>query len=161
MNTLTKWNPFHRSSGMWNPWETLEDMENQFETAFGRLPARFNGNKEENLVATEWAPLVDIAEDEKEYMVKVELPEIKKDQVKVTVDDGVLSISGERKFEKEEKNKKYHRIERSYGSFLRSFSLPDGADGAKINAEFKDGVLVVRVPKTETAKTKAVEVKVN
>ena len=80
--------------------------------------------------------------------------------MKVTVENGVLTITGERKFEKEEKGKKYHRIERSYGNFLRSFTLPDGSDGTKINADFKDGVLQVHLPKTEKAKSKAVEVKV-
>jgi HSP20 family protein len=75
--------------------------------------------------------------------------------VKVSVENGVLTITGERKFEKEEKDKKYHRIERSYGNFFRSFTLPEGADGAKVSAEFKDGVLKVHLPKSEEAKTKA------
>ena len=79
----------------------------------------------------------------------------------VTVENGVLTIMGERKFEKEEKDKKYHRIERSYGNFLRSFALPDGADGTKVSAEFKDGVLKVHLPKSEKAKPKAVEVKLS
>ena len=85
---------------------------------------------------------------------------MKKDDVKVTVENGVLNITGERKFEKEQKDKKYHRIERSYGSFFRSFTLPEGADGAKVSAEFKDGVLKVRLPKDGKAKGKALEVKV-
>ena len=112
------------------------------------------------MTITEWAPSVDIIEDEKEWLVKADLPEVKKEEVKVTVENGVLTITGERKFEKEEKDKKYHRIERSYGNFLRSFTLPDGADGSKVNAEFKDGVLKVHLPKGEKAKPKAVEVKV-
>ena len=103
---------------------------------------------------------MDIIEDDKEWLVKADLPEIKKEDVKVTVENGVLTITGERKLEKEEKDKKYHRIERSYGNFLRSFTLPDGADGSKVNAEFKDGVLKVHLPKGEKAKPKAVEVKV-
>ena len=112
------------------------------------------------MTITEWAPFVDIIEDEKEWLVKADLPEVKKEEVKVTVENGVLTITGERKFEKEEKDKKYHRIERSYGNFLRSFTLPDGTDGSKVNAEFKDGVLKVHLPKGEKAKPKAVEVKV-
>jgi HSP20 family protein len=84
---------------------------------------------------------------------------VKKEDVKVTVENGVLTITGERKFEKEE-DKKYHRIERSYGNFLRSFTLPDAADSSKVTAEFKDGVLKVHLPKSEKAKPKAVEVKV-
>jgi len=99
-------------------------------------------------------------ENEKEYLVKADLPDVKKENVKVTVENGVLTITGERRFEKEEKDKKYHRIERSYGNFLRSFTLPEGADGAKVNAEFKDGVLKVHLPKSETAKPKLVEVKI-
>jgi HSP20 family protein len=104
--------------------------------------------------------LVDITEDEKEWVVKADLPEVKKEDVNVTVENGVLTITGERKFEKEEKDKKYHRIERSYGNFLRSFTLPDAADSSKVTAEFKDGVLKVHLPKGEKAKPKAVEVKV-
>ena len=112
------------------------------------------------MTVTEWAPSVDITEDEKEYLVKADLPEVKKEDVKVTVENDVLTITGERKFEKEEKEKKYHRIERAYGHFLRSFSLPDFVDGSKVSADFKDGVLKVHLPKTEKAKPKAVEVKV-
>jgi HSP20 family protein len=79
----------------------------------------------------------------------------------LTVEDNVMSISGERKYEKEEKGKKYHRVERAYGSFMRSFTLPDAADGSKVNAEYKDGVLNVRLPKSEKAKPKSIEVKVS
>ena len=86
---------------------------------------------------------------------------MKKEDVKVTVENGVLTIAGERKFEKEETKKKYHRVERSYGSFVRSFALPDLAEGDRIKAEFKDGMLTVHVPKSEKAKTKQIEVKVS
>ena len=84
-----------------------------------------------------------------------------KEEVKVTVEGGVLSISGERKAEKEEKDKKYHRIERSYGTFVRSFTLPEGAATDKVSAEFKDGVLKVHLPKDEKAKPKSIEVKIS
>ena len=156
MTNLTKWTPFTR----WDPFKEMEEMANRMGTVFGLAPTRVPTGTEETMTVPEWSPLVDITEDEKEYIVKTELPEVKKEDVKVTVEEGVLTISGERKFEKEEKGKKYHRIERSYGSFLRSFSLPDAADGSKINAEFKEGVLKVHLPKTEKAKPKAVEVKV-
>ena len=92
--------------------------------------------------------------------MKAELPEVKKEDVKVTVEEGVLRISGERKFEQGEKNKKWHRIERSSGLFLRAFALPAGADGTKVAADYKDGVLTVHLPKTAEAKPKAIEVKV-
>jgi len=103
-------------------------------------------------------PPVDIEESEKEYMIKAELPGMKKDEVKVKVEGGTLSISGERK---EEKDKKYHRVGRSYGAFSRSFTLPEGALAEKISAEFKDGVLMVHLPKEEKAKAKTIEVKVS
>lgn len=113
------------------------------------------------MTVAEWSPLVDITEDEKEYLIKAELPEVKKEEVKITVQDDVLTISGERKYEKEEKGKKYHRVERAYGSFVRSFTLPEDADGTKVAAEFKDGVLKVHLPKSEKAKPKSIEVTVS
>lgn len=119
-----------------------------------------NGEKKEAISVAEWSPLVDITEDEKEYIVKAEIPEMKKEEIKINVHDDVMSISGERKYEKEEKGKKYHRVERSYGSFMRSFTLPEDADGAKVNAEYKEGVLTVHLPKSAKAKPKAIEVKI-
>jgi len=110
---------------------------------------------------TNWLPPVDIEENGREYILKAELPGMKKEEVKLTVEGGTLSISGERKAEKEEKDKKYHRMERSYGAFQRSFTLPEGALAEKISAEFKDGVLLVHLPKDETAKPQAIEVKVS
>ncbi|HEY5778369.1 MAG TPA: Hsp20/alpha crystallin family protein [Terrimicrobiaceae bacterium] len=142
----------------WNPFRELEDMQNRLSSFFGRTPVR--GLGEESMTVSEWTPLVDITEDEKEYLIKAELPEVKKEDVKVTVENGVLTITGERKFEKEEKEKKYHRIERAYGSFMRSFTLPDTAPGDKVNAEFKDGVLKVHLPKSAEAKPKAIDVNV-
>lgn len=93
-------------------------------------------------------------------MINIELPEVKKEDVKVTVQEGVLMIHGERKQEKEEKGKKYHRVERSYGSFARSFTVPDGVDETKVTAEFKDGILNLRLPKSEKARPKAIAVNV-
>ena len=144
----------------WNPFKEMEDLQNRLCTLFGRAPVRRGNGEEEFITMTEWAPLVDITEDDKEYLIKAELPEIKKDDVKVAVENGVLSISGERKFEKEQKNKKYHRVERAYCSFVRSFTLPEGADADKANAEFKDGVLKVHLPKSKQVKPKQIEVKV-
>ena len=97
---------------------------------FGRSPVGPKGGKEE-MTAAEWTPLVDITEDEKEYLIKAELPEVKKEDVKLAVHDDVLTITGERKYEKEETNKKFHRIERAYGSFTRNFMLPEDADETK------------------------------
>jgi HSP20 family protein len=156
MSILTKWNPLPATR--WDPFRELADFERGLERFFGRAPRA--GNGDEALALAAWEPLADITEDDKEFLVKVELPEMKKEDVKVTVENGVLRISGERKAEKEEKGKKYHRIERSYGTFLRAFTLPEGADGAKVAADYKDGVLHVHLPKTEQAKPKAIEVKV-
>jgi HSP20 family protein len=111
--------------------------------------------------AVEWSPLVDISEDDQEYLIKAELPEVKKEDVKVTAETGTLTIMGERKFEKEEKSRKYHRVERAYGAFGRSFSLPDNANPAKVSAEFKDGMLTVHLLKDQKAKPLQVEVKVS
>ena len=151
MNALTRWDPF----------KEMEETQNRLARIFGLKPARLPNGDKESMTITEWAPSVDISEDAKEWLVKADLPEVKKEDVKVSVENGLLTITGERKFEKEEKDKKYRRIERSYGNFLRSFTLPDAADGSKVNAEFKDGVLKVHLPKSEKAKPKAVEVKVS
>jgi HSP20 family protein len=123
-------------------------------------PPRTKGMTEEELVLTDWAPLVDVEETDKEYLIKAELPEVRKEDVKVTIEDGVLSIEGERKHEKEEKTRKVHRIERSFGKFVRRFTVPPEAENAKVTAEFKDGVLHVHVPKSVVAKPKAIEIKV-
>jgi HSP20 family protein len=124
------------------------------------LPARRESGREAMTVA-DWAPTVDITEDDKEYLIKAEIPEVDKKDVKVTVQEGVLTLQGERKQEKEEKGKKFHRIERSYGSFVRSFALPDDVSEDKLKAEFKDGMLLVHLPKAEKPKPKAIEVKVD
>ena len=150
MNTITRWNPLRE----------LEDFQTRILSAFNPGWGR-HGNGQDTPAMNEWMPLVDITEDENEYLITSELPEVKKDDVKVTVENGVLTITGERKFEKEEKNKTYHRIERSYGSFARSFVLPDDGDAGKVNAEFKDGLLKVRVTKSEKAKPKQIEVLVS
>jgi HSP20 family protein len=150
MNALSRWDPFRE----------LDELQNRLSTLFGRAPVRKEGEREEKMTLVDWAPLVDVIEHEKEYVIKAELPEIKREDVKVTVQDDVLTISGERTREKEEKGKKFHRIERAYGSFSRSFTLPEDADPAKVNAEFKNGVLMVHLNKSEKAKPKTVEVTV-
>ena len=111
--------------------------------------------------ATEWSPAVDISEDAKEYLIKAELPEVRKEDVKITMEAGTLTITGDRKYEKEENGKKYHRVERAYGSFGRSFSLPDDASPAKVRAEFKDGVLTVHLVKEEKARPQQIDVNIS
>ena len=149
MNTITSWRPL----------KEMEELQNRLSNLLGRTPARLGDAKEESITVAEWAPLVDITEDDKEYLIKAELPDVKKEDVKVAVENGRLTITGERKFEKEE-SKKYHRVERLYGRFVRSFIVPDIADADKVNAEFTEGVLKVHLPKSEKAKPRQIEVKV-
>ena len=166
MSALTKWNPFRSSNGgedwgvmaRWSLLREMEQMQNRMERLFGPLPAW--PEMKEPLASAQWSPLVDITEDDKEYLVKAEIPEVKKEDLKVRVEGGTLSITGERKSEKEEKGKRFHRIERSYGSFERSFTLPDDADATKVSSNFKDGLLQVHLPKNPNAKPKAIEVKI-
>ena len=143
----------------WDPFRELEQIHNRLTGIFDRTPMR-RDEKRETIADSEWAPMVDIAEEDTRYTVKVELPEMKREDIKVSLEHGVLSVSGERKFEKEEKGKKYHRVERSYGSFTRSFTLPDDADAAQVDAQYRDGMLTVNVGKSEKAKPRAIDVKV-
>src|SRR5262245_16964485 len=108
MNPLTRWNPVRETSG-WNPFRELDEMHNRLSRFLGTSGGR-QGNGQEDITVAAWAPAVDITEDEKEYVIKAELPEVNKNDVKVRVENGVVYISGERKFEKEEKGKRYHRV---------------------------------------------------
>ncbi|MEY4580060.1 MAG: hypothetical protein RL701_4763 [Pseudomonadota bacterium] len=144
----------------WNPFRELEDMSERLNRVFGRSALARDLNRDA-LVAFDWAPTCDISETNEEYLIKAELPGVNKSDVKVNVENGIVSIQGERKQEKEEKHRKLHRVERSYGSFLRTFSLPEGIDDAKIAAQYNDGILTVHLPKAPNAKPKSVEVKVS
>ena len=148
MNGLTRWNPFRE----------MDELQRRLNSFFNLEPSR--GHQDNYQVETRWQPLVDIAEDDKEYVLKLELPEVRREDVKITVENGVLTVAGERKFEKDEKGRKHHRIERIYGSFARSFTLPEDADDSKVTADFKDGLLSVHLVKNEKAKPKTIEVKV-
>ena len=142
----------------WDPFCELEGISDRLNRMFARPATRTNGK--EALTVADWMPTVDISETEGEYVIKAELPEVKKDDVKVTLEEGVLTIQGQRRQEKEEKTTKYHRIERSYGTFVRSFVLPDQVNESSVKAEFKDGMLNLHIPKSEKAKPRAIEVKV-
>jgi len=132
----------------WSPFRELEDIQTRLNRFFNETPF------------ADWSPAVDIQETDKEYLIKAELPEVKKEEVKVEMLDGVLTIEGERRREKEEKGKTFHKMERAYGKFVRQFAMPNEVDASKIAAEFKEGVLNVHLPKTATAKPKPIEVKV-
>ena len=144
----------------WDPFRELEDVSNRLNRIFGQSLARSESGQN-MLAVADWAPSVDISETDSAYLIKGEIPGVKKEDVKVTIQDGMLTIQGERKQEKEEKGKKFHRIERSYGSFVRSFRVPDDADENSVKAEFKDGMLNVTLAKSAKAKPKAIEVSVS
>lgn len=149
MNALASWNMLR--------WNQLNEVEELRDT-LGRLfcPPQVRSRDDQQLLSVpEWAPLVDISEDREEYLIKAELPEVMKEDVKVTLEDGALTITGARNQDPEENGKQYHRIERAYGSFRRSFSLPDDASPAKVTANFKDGVLRVHLPKNGKARLAA------
>ena len=148
MNTLATWNAFRE----------LDDFSNRLSTLFGKTAQR--DGERSPFSSNVWAPLVDISEDDKEYLIKAELPGIDKRDVRVSIEKGVLTISGERHQEHDEKKGKLHRIERSYGSFQRSFSVPDDADSSKVAAEYKNGVLHLHLPKTPEKQPKQIEIKV-
>jgi HSP20 family protein len=145
----------------WNPYRELERLQDRVIRAMRLAPAHSDEEGKTLLTPSDWSPLVDITEDDKEYLISADLPQVSKDDVKVVVENGSLIIKGERKSETEHKDKKVHRIERTCGSFLRSFSLPDDADGNRITASFKDGVLRVSLPKCEEKKPKQIEVRVD
>ena len=138
-----------------DPFRELEDLSSRLGTYFGRAERRPDVEG-----FSDWAPAVDVQETEGEYLIKADLPEVPKADVKVGVERGILTVEGERKQEKEEKGKKFHRVERTYGKFVRRLTVPSDVDEQKIAAEFKDGVLTVHLPKTPAAKPRSVDVKI-
>jgi HSP20 family protein len=136
----------------WEPLREMEELLREYSPFFAR-PRRGEGGGA-------WTPTANISETEKEYLIKAELPEVKKEDVKITLSDGVITISGERKREKEDKNENEIRIESFYGTFSRSFSLPPNVDVNAIRAEAKDGVLRVHVPKIQAEKPKTIAIDV-
>ncbi len=141
MVSLTRWEPWGDFSGLQNGWQRLLEESRATESF--------------------WAPPVDVFEDSEGLTFKFELPEVNAKDVQVKLEDGVLTVRGERKLEREDKRENYHRIERSYGAFARSFTLPATFDADKVTAEAKDGVLRIQVPKRAEAKPRAIQVKVN
>jgi len=154
--SLTRWNPA-RELATWpsDIFSMQRDINRLFDNFF-----RGDRTPEESTSLSLWTPAVDIEEREDAYSVKVELPGVSKEDVKITLESNTLTIRGDKKQEKEEKGKNYHRIERSYGSFQRSFALPSTVKAEKIDASYKDGILEITLPKAEEAKPKQIEVKV-
>lgn len=139
-----------------DPFRDLAVLQDRLNRAFGDAYAA----REEGVLSS-WVPAVDIFEnDKKELVIKAELPDVRREDVSVTVENNTLTLSGERKLDTEVKKEHYHRIERAYGSFSRSFALPATVDSSKIGAEFKNGVLTVRLPFREEAKPRAINIAV-
>jgi len=143
---------------VWSPFREREDFFNQVQRNFlGRALSASPSEPTEMM----WAPVVDISETAKEYILRAEVPGIPKDAVKITVEDGVLTLTGERRVEKEHRDEKHHRVERAYGSFTRSFALPSDVEDGQIAADYKDGILSIRLPRTAAKKAKPIEVRVH
>ncbi len=142
-------------------WEPFGEMDSLFNrlmpSMLGRWPGRLGTSNGDTV---EWAPSANISETDKEYLIRAELPAVKKEDVKVTVDDGMITIEGERKQQKEDKNEKLHRVESFYGHYTRSFSLPESVNESAIRCESKDGVLTVHIPKAEITKQQPKQIKV-
>ncbi len=148
----------------WNPARELLSIEREFGRMFDNFEKKFGfgngGNENDEYENAVWSPLTDISENSENYSLKMDLPGISKKDVKISYRDGQLTISGERKQEEDNKDSKYHRVERSFGKYYRSFTLPAKIKESEIEAEFKDGQLTVIVPKSEEAKPKELEIKV-
>jgi len=145
----------------WNPWRDL-GLTRNFDQLFDALTPRTRGpNGEESDYLGTWYPAVDIFDKDNEIVLKAELPGLKKEDIDIHVEENLLTLRGERKREEEVKEKGYYRSERAYGTFSRSFTLPATVDVKKIAASYRDGVLVVTLPKAEEAKPRQIEVKVS
>jgi HSP20 family protein len=140
-----------RRNEIWDPFRELTALSNRMNRLFGLTRGSGNGSQEE-LATADWSPACDISETEKEFRITAELPNVPRDGVHVTLENGVLTIQGERKEEKEEKGARFHRRELSYGSFVRRFTMPETADESSIDARFKDGMLKISIAKTKPAK---------
>ncbi|MEJ2052311.1 MAG: Hsp20/alpha crystallin family protein [Calditrichaceae bacterium] len=144
---LVKWSP-RRVGNLWNT-----DVDRWFDDLFNS-DMRLSDN------ISSVYPMVNVEETENEYLISAELPGMEKKDINISLDNNVLSISGEKKQEEKSEGKNYHRVERSYGKFYRSFELPNTVDREKIDANYKNGVLNVSLPKAEEAKPKQIEVKI-
>jgi len=137
----------------WSPWQDLENLQHQLSDIFGDVSLPVMDARE-----GQWMPRVDVRETDEALLVQAELPGVDKKDVTLEVKDGVLTLSGERRYEKDVKEEHVHRVERMYGHFSRSFNLPRNVDAGKVDAQMKDGVLQVRLPKLESAKPKAIAI---
>jgi HSP20 family protein len=142
----------------WNPVRDALGLQNEMNFLFGDFFGVDKRGDETNFIR--WAPRVDIVEVNGTYELTADLPGLKKDDIKIEIHDNVLTLRGEKKLEEEKKDKNYRLCERYFGEFVRTFTLPENVNKDGIEAEFKDGVLTVAIPKVEKAKPKQIEVKV-
>jgi HSP20 family protein len=140
----------------WEPFREMQDALRRFSPLY--LP---DNDARDDASTRSWAPLANISESDKEYLIKCELPDVKKEDVKIAVADGVITISGERKLEREDQSENAIRVESIYGAFTRSFVLPDNVDAEGIQAESKDGVLRIHIPKVKTKKAEPLAIEVH
>ncbi len=144
----------------WNPFREMEEILDRVNRNMAGRPRLQGDTSQETMSTADWTPSVDISETDREYRIKAEIPGVEKEDVDVSINQGVLVIHGVRKSEKEEKDEKYHRVERAYGSFVRSFTLPDDVDDDGIDARFKGGMLFLTLKKSEKAKPKSIKINV-
>ena len=154
---IVKWEPF-RTLREWDPFGEISSLHREMDWLFSHYLGRV-GSEEEGLAPRAWAPAVDIYETDEKMVIKVELPGLKKEDIDIEVRDSTLTLKGERKFEKEIKRENYHRVERAYGSFQRSFTLPSTVKQEAIEASFKEGILEISLPKAEEVKPKKLAIK--
>src|SRR5262245_45008297 len=147
----------------WDPFAELREMSDRLNRVFATDPFGLAGRRSEDqpLAGVDFAPQTNISETDNAYLIKLDLPEVKKEDVTVSVENGLLTIEGERKQERKDENERFHRIESSYGRFLRRFSLPDDADENAVEAAYKDGTLTLSVKKTPQKTPKARQIKVS
>ena len=137
---------------VWDPFADLNRLQREFERSAQRGVASKYG-------AGDFAPAVDVHEDKESLVITAEVPGFKRDGIEISLDGEILTLKGERKFEKEQENRKVHRVERSYGTFVRSFQLPSNVDADKAQANISDGVLTLRLPKKDVVKGRKIEVR--
>ena len=156
---ITRWEPF-RGLRRWGPLGEISSLQREMDRLFNEYFGKMKGTEEEGLVARAWAPAMDIYETEEKLVLKAELPGLKKEDIDIRVQDNTFTLKGKKKFEKEVQQENYHRVERTYGTFQRSFTLPNTVKQEGIEATFKDGILEISLPKAEEARPKQIQVQV-
>jgi len=141
----------------WDPFKDLQALQDRMNRLFHESTGRLLGRPDE-VFGGQWVPVVDILEEDQEFVVKAELPGMESKDLDIQIQENILTIRGEKHLDQEVQKDRYHRIERSYGSFQRSFTLPNIVDQEKVKAKFKDGLLEIKIPKVERAKPKQIQV---